>query len=135
MAPFIVGDGEVCDELIKVDLGEVVSISVCFVPIVDEFGEIGTLGSLGKDIEVEPEVLNEDIIVGHEHHFGEFILLIEDGSAVHAYAFAPLVCTLTLEEACFCVLVTRLDRFSVDSLNDVMYCHVLEGFFVAHGFE
>ena len=78
MAPFIVGDGDICDELVEMDLGELVYISVCFPPFANEFDETGTLGGLGKDIEVELDMANEDGVVGRETHIGEFILVLCD---------------------------------------------------------
>ena len=40
LAPFIVGDGDICDELVEMDLGELVYISVCFSPFANEFGKM-----------------------------------------------------------------------------------------------
>ena len=45
---FIVGDVEICDELVVVDLGELVSIAIGFILILDELSETGALGGLGK---------------------------------------------------------------------------------------
>ena len=52
LKPVIVGGGEMFDELVKVYPGKLVSVSLCFFPIVNEFGETGALGCLGKYLEV-----------------------------------------------------------------------------------
>ena len=119
------------DELVKVDLGKLVSVSLCFFPIVNEFGETGALGCLGKYL----EVVEQDGVVGREPHLGELILVIGYCSTVHADSFAPLWCALTLEEACVFVLVPRMYRFSVDGLDGVMDFQVLESFVVPCGFN
>ena len=46
--PFVVDEGDVYGELVKVVFGEFVPISIHYVPIIDEFGETCDLGSLGK---------------------------------------------------------------------------------------
>ena len=133
LAPFVVGNGDICNELVEVVLGKVVSISVRFFPIINEFGKTCALGSLGKYLEVELEMVDKDLAVGCDLHIGEFILVIGDVCAVCLDAFSLLWYNFTLEEACICVLGPSFDRFSVDKLDDVVGCHVLEGFVVAHG--
>ena len=44
----VVGSGYRRDELIELDLCVLVVVSIAFVPIVEELGETGSLGGLGK---------------------------------------------------------------------------------------
>ena len=109
LAPFIVDDGDICGFLVKVDLGKLVCVSIYFVPIVDEFGETGALGGLGKLLEVEIEVMDKDSVVGREPHLGELIFVLCYGRTVCAEAFDLLWCALMSEEACVGVLGPGLD--------------------------
>ena len=129
LAPFVFGDGDIFNELVEVALGKFASISVRSVPIIDDFGETCTLGSLGKYLEVELDMVYKDGVVGHEPHLGGCILVLGGGCDICSYFFALLWCDFMLEEACVCVLGPRFDRFGVDQLDDVMDFHFLEVFF------
>ena len=90
------------------------SISVRFVPIINEFGETCALGSLGKYLEVELKMVYKDSVVSREPYLCEFILVLGDGFVVSSDAFSPLWCSLMLEEACVCVLGPGFDQIGVD---------------------
>ena len=105
----MVGDGDVCDNLVEVVFGSFVSISIRFVPIIDAFGENCALGSLEKYLEVELEMVDKDGVVGRKSHLGEFILVIGGICAVRSDSFTTLWVTLTLEESCACVLGHGID--------------------------
>ena len=67
-----------------------------FFPILNEFGETGALGGLGKVLEVELDIVCSDIVVSREPYLCEFILILDGGCAICMDAFAPFWCTLTL---------------------------------------
>ena len=74
--------------------------------------------------------MDKDSIVCSKPHLGELVLILCDCRAVCADAFTPLWGALALWEARVSVLVSRLDVFSLDGLNDVVDGDILEGFFV-----
>ena len=84
-------------------------IYVHFVPIINEFGETCALGSLGKYLKVELDMVDEDGVGGGESHIGEFILTFGNGCDVCSDAFITLWGTLTIEKSCVCILGTGFD--------------------------
>ena len=130
LSVLVVDSGYRCDKLIKLDICIPVTVAIYFVPIVEGLSETGSLRGLGKLFYTEVEVVDKDRVICRESYLGELVLVFSDCCAVCADDFTPLWCNLMFENSHVGVLGSRLDVFSLDGLNDVVYGNILEGFVI-----